>query len=187
MRMSPREMVLSCVTGAVVLLTVSYFAGAPLLADWRTARQERAKLDAQKGVAQRLIQQVPEWQGRYDALRARIPQHGPDDPVTSEMLKTVKRLADQNGVSISRIEPDKEKSIGELAEVAIDCTWDSELEPLVRFLYAVQTQAAILDIRQLTVAPAQVQGRLKGQFTVFFAFSRAAEQPVAPAAQPPSS
>ena len=188
MKLSSREMVLSCLTGAVVLLSVSYFVGAPQIAAWRAARLERGKLDDQKKVAQRLIQQLPEWQQRYDELRARIPQHGPNDPVTAEMLKTVKRLADQNGVSISRIEPDKEKSIGELAEVAVDCTWDGELEPLVRFLYAVQTQAAILDVRQLTIAPAQgVQGRLKGNFTVFFAFSRAEAKPAAPAVQPPSS
>jgi Tfp pilus assembly protein PilO len=189
MKISSRELVLACITGAVVIVGGTWYFGAPLVDDWKSAITERRKMGEDRKLAERLIEQRPEWQQRYDELRAPIPKHGPNDPVTSEMLKNVKRLADQHGVTLSRIEPDKEKVNGDLAEVAIDCTWDSELEPLVRFLYAVQTQGAILDIRQLTIAPAQgVAGRLKGNFTVFFAFSRegAAKEP-GKAAVPPGT
>lgn len=187
MKLSARELVMGVVTAAVVVLGGTYYFGAPLAADWSTARVERRKLADEQKLAERLIGQRDEWQTRYDSLRSRIPRHEPSVPVTAEMLKTVKRLADEHGVVLSRIEPDKEKTIGDLSEVAIDCTWDSELEPLVRFLYAVQMQGAILDIRQLTIAPAQgVAGRLKGNFTVFFAFSRVAADKT-PGAAPPAN
>lgn len=193
MKISSREQVLACITGAVVILGGTWYFGAPMIDDWKSAIVERRKLGDERKVAQRLIDQRPEWQVRYDELRGRIPKHGPTAPVTAEMLKNVKRLADQHGVTLSRIEPDKEKINGDLSEVAIECAWESALEPLVQFLYAVQTQGAILDIRQLTIAPAQgVAGRLKGNFTVFFAFSRegAAQEPgkavVPPAQQPPT-
>lgn len=173
MKLAPREWILAAVTGAVILIGGAWYFGAPALDALAADRIETRKaIDAQK-LARRLIEQRPEWESRYTELRARIPQYGPTDPVTAEMLRTVKRLADEHKVSISRIEPDKEKVTGDLSEVAIDCSWDAELEPLVRFLYAVQSHPAILDIRQLSVAPGQgAAGRLKGSFTVFFAFSR---------------
>lgn len=173
MKLSARELILAAATGAVVLIGGAWYFGAPAVEAWADARDGLRKTKDEQRLAARLIEQRPEWESRYAELRQRIPQYGPTDPVTADMLRTVKRLADEQGVSISRIEPDKEKVTGDLSEVAIDCTWDSELEPLIRFLYAVQSHPAILDIRQLTVAPAQgAAGRLKGNFTVFFAFSR---------------
>lgn len=189
--MSPREIVLASVTGAVVLLGGTYYFGMPRVDEWKSSLAERRRLADEMRVAEHLIAQRGDWQERYDTLRGTIPKHGPTDPVTAEILKRVKQLADQNGVAISRIEPDREKVTGDLSEVAIDCTWDSGLESLVRFLYAVQMQGAILDIRQLTITPAQgAAGRLKGNFTVFFAFSRegAGREPgkaVAPQTQGP--
>ncbi len=173
MTLAPRELILATITAGVVLIGGAWYFGAPALDAWTEARANVRKAADERKLAQRLIDQRPEWEQRYAALRARIPQYGPADPVTADMLRTVKRLADEHGVSISRIEPDREKVIGDLSEVAIDCSWESELEPLVRFLYAVQTHPAILDVRQLTVSPAQGgAGRLRGSFTVFFAFSR---------------
>jgi len=186
MKLSSRELILACATGVILILGVSFLAGAPLVRTWRDARTQRTRLASQKAVAERLVAMRPQWESRYREMRERIPVHGPTAPVTAEMLKMIKRLADENQVSLSRIEPDKEKNIGDLYEVAIDCTWDGTLEAVVRFLYAVQTQGAILDIRQMTVGPAQgAPGRLKGNFTVFVAFSRSAATPQgAPAAAP---
>lgn len=173
MTMSPREQVLAAVTAAIVIIGLSWLLGAPAFSALSSARADLAKAQADRNLAERLIKQRPEWEARYTELRQRIPRHGPSDPVTADMLRTVQRLANEHGVVIARSEPDKEKVTGDLSEVAIDCAWEAELEPLVRFLYAVQTHSAILDIRQLTVTPAQgAAGRLKGNFTVYFAFSR---------------
>ena len=171
--MSPREQTLAAVTAGIVLVGMSWLIGAPAMSAWTAARADLAKAETDRNIAVRLINQRPEWAERYTELRKRIPQHRPTDPVTADMLRTVQRLANEHNVTIVRSEPDKEKITGDLSEVAIDCAWEGELEPLVRFLYAVQTHSAILDIRQLTVTPAQgAAGRLKGNFTVYFAFSR---------------
>lgn len=173
MTLSPREMILAVITGCVVLVGGAWYFGGPALDSWAEARAALRKTRDEIRLAQRLIDQRPDWESKYAELRARIPQYGPTDPVTADMLRTVKRLADEARVSISRMEPDKEKTIGDLSEVAIDCSWESELEPLIRFLYAVQSHPAMLDVRQLTVTPAQGgAGRLRGNVTIHFAFSR---------------
>lgn len=173
MKFSARELVLGVVTGAVVLIGGAWYFGAPAIDEWTEARSNLRKTQDAERLAQRLIEQRPEWEARYTELRQRIPAYGATDPVTADMLRTVKRLADESNLSVTRIEADKEKITGDLSEVAIDCAWDGALEPLIRFLYAVQTHPAILDIRQLTVSPAQgAAGRIRGNLTVFFAFSR---------------
>lgn len=175
MTLSPREMVLAVVTGLVALAAGTWYFGAPALESLSEARDQLRKTQDEIRLARRLIEQRPEWESRYTALRARIPQYAATDPVTADMLRTLKRLADESGVSISRMEPDRERTTGDLSEVAIDCSWESELEPLVRFLYAVQTHPAMLDVRQLTVTPAQGSaGRMRGNVTIHFAFSRRA-------------
>ena len=167
----------------VLLVAMSFFMGSALMDDWKKTVKAREKLGQQNEIAGGLIQKQADWQERLDALRGRLPRFAPGQPVTAELLKTIKKTADEHQISISRMEPDEEKQVGDLSEVAIECNWDGELDSIVRFLYAVQVQGAILDIRQLTISPAQgVANRLKGSFTVYCAFSR--EEPVeeAPAA-----
>ena len=198
MKLSRRELILAFATGSVVLLGVTWLLGGPAIARWRGAAERRGQVQAECKIAQRLIAQSGEWEARYQEQRVSIPQHGPTDPVSAQLLKRIEQLASENGLTLSRVQPDKERSIGDLSELAIDCAWEGTLDPLVRFLYAVQKQGAILDLRQLTISPGQGEaGRLKGNFTVFFAFSRTGAsagtgtpsmaQPAATEAMPPGA
>jgi hypothetical protein len=189
MRVSKRELSLMLITATAGAIGLSFWIGDPLVKDWRAAGEIRAKLEGEKSVNQRLIDQRGRWQEDFAALRNAIPKHPPEKAVTAEMLKTIKKMADEHRLALSRLEPEKEETVGDLWEVAIDCAWEGDLESIVRFLYAVQMQGATLDIRQMTIAPAQGSpGKLKGTFTIFFAFARektaAAPAPTAPAAAP---
>lgn len=178
MNLSRRELTLAFLTGSVVLLGVSYLLGEPAIGRWRGAAEQRRKLAEEGKVAQRLIAQRGEWEARYQEQRAGIPKHGPTDPVNAVLLKRIEQLAGEHSLTLLRVQPDKEKNIGDLYELAIDCAWEGSLDALVHFLYAVQKQGAILDVRQLSLSPGQnAAGRLKGNFTVFFAFSREGAAP----------
>lgn len=173
MNLSRRESVLAFLTGSVLLMGLSYLLGAPAIERWRAAADQCRRFGNEANIAKRLIAQRGEWENRYEEQRAGIPRHGPNDPVNAVLLKRVEQLATENGLTLNRVQPDKEKNIGDLCELAIDCAWEGSLEALVHFLYAVQKQGAILDVRQLTMSPSQnAAGRLKGNFTIFFAFSR---------------
>lgn len=186
MNLSRREMVMAVVTLLIVVVGGTLLLGRPLWTKWKNAAVQRQRLADENRLSARLIRQREEVATKLDAIRSRLPRFKPGQPVTAELLKTVKRLADENQVAITRIEPDPEQQVGDLSEVAIDCQWDATLEGMVKFLYAVQVQGAILDIRQITVAPAQsAAGRLKGNFTVFCAFSRTEDDPPPAAAAAP--
>ena len=74
--------------------------------------------------------------------------------------------------------PDDEHSFGGI--------WTRiKLEALVKFLYAQQSQGAVSDVRALSVQPAGGKdvpaGRLKGTFTIDYAYRR---EPAAPENKP---
>lgn len=173
MTLSRRELMMAMITLVIVVLGGTYMLGRPMLARWEESGKLRQRLEAENKFADRLIKQRAEVVQELDALRGGLPKYDAQRPVIAELLKTIKKMADENQLSLSRLQPDRETTVGDLSEVAIDCAWDGTLESITRFLYAVQIQGAILDIRQLTLSPMQgAAGRLKGNFTIYCAFSR---------------
>ncbi len=181
MTISRRELFLGLATLLLLVVGGTYILGRPLLEKLSIADKQTQTLDEKNRFAARLINQKPDALQQLDELRAGLPKYDAQRPVTAELLKKIKQMADENQLTISRLQPDREAVVGDLSEVAIDCQWEGTLEALTRFLYAVQIQGAILDIRQLGVAPMQgAAGRLKGNFTVHCAFSREGASPATP-------
>jgi hypothetical protein len=194
MKLTRRELVMAGATLAVVLGGLTVWVGEPLLKRWDDAAAARQRLENDRKEAQHIIAQRADWELRLAALRAKIPQHGLNEQVSADLMASVKQLAAANTVALPRMQPQQEKDLGDgLRELAIDCQWEADLSGLVHFLHAVQVQGATYDIRQITIQPAQSQmpGRLRGNFTIFNAFSRGAANPPpaspeAPEAPPPS-
>ncbi|HMO49508.1 MAG TPA: hypothetical protein PKE26_03700 [Kiritimatiellia bacterium] len=168
---SRRDFHLVLVMIGVLLLGLTYLLGAPRIEQWRQAATVRERLERDRAVAERILNTRGEWEGQLSELRATLPRYGMNEAVGAELLRQVRRLADENRVITTRITPDAEKMIGDLYEQAIEVTWEAGLEPLVRFLYAVQVAGATLDIRQMTMTPSQGD-QLKGNLKIFFAYQR---------------
>jgi Tfp pilus assembly protein PilO len=172
-KISIREMGLAWVTAVVIILTGTYWLCQPKANAWKAAIKEREALGWKMKEMNHLLGDQTNVNQRLDVLRKQLPQHPQGKDVTAELLMTIERTAQQHGLVLLRREPEKEKSVGDLYEVAINCMWESTLDALVHFLYALQIQGAILDIRQLTMTPGQGgPDRLKGSFTVDCAYTR---------------
>lgn len=163
---------------AVLLLGLTYLLADPMIRQWREAASVRERLERDRAMVQGTLDRRGEYEGKLVSLRASLPTYGTNEAVGASLLQQVRKLADENQLVTTRITPDAEKSIGDLYEQAIECTWEAELEPLVKFLYAVQVAGATLDIRTMTIAPAQ-DTRLKGTMKIFFAYKRGEPEPAA--------
>jgi Tfp pilus assembly protein PilO len=166
-----RDFTMVMIMLAVLLLGFTYLLAAPMITQWRESTTTRARLERDRGIAERLLNSRGDWEVRLAEARATLPRYGMTDPVGADLLRQVRRLADENRVVTTRISPGEEENIGDLYEQAIEVTWEAELEPLVRFLYAVQVAGATLDIRQMTMTPSQGE-KLKGNLKIFFAYQR---------------
>lgn len=186
MKLNPREAALAWVTGVVVVLGATYWLLEPKWQDLQAQRKNTNALKLQKQEFDLMLGRRGEINERLTAIRGQLPSHPPDKDVTAEFLRMLERLAQQNGVVLLRREAEPERHTGDIHEVSINCNWEGTLDAVVRFLYALQNQGAMLDVRQLTITP--IPGgalRLKGTFTVDFAYTRAAEAQAAPQEQPP--
>ncbi|MBU0676510.1 MAG: type II secretion system protein M [Verrucomicrobia bacterium] len=171
MKLSVRELFLLWLTVAALLVGGSYWYLEPKVKEMKQEQGDRANLENQIQGFRRLLDQEEEWNKRLNDILKTLPSYPMEQDVTSQLLKTLQQTADKHGLILLRREPDKEKQVGDLFEVAITCTWDGELKALVHFLYDLQTRGAIVDIRELAATPSQA-GRLKGSFKVDCAYSR---------------
>lgn len=183
MSLSRREILLASATGIVVIGFVSWIVVDPMIKGIRNSREQQAKLRNEKTVLQKLIAQRPALDKDLGELRSQLPRFRQDEQVTAQIVEQVTKIAAANSINFNRVSPSAEAPLGDLSEVAIECAWEGTLEGITHFLHAVQAHGAMLDVRQLSVQPAQnttQAGRLRGTFKLFYAFMR--EKPGAPKA-----
>ena len=160
----------------VVLLALTYWLGSPKVEEWKNAVEVRQDLRMRMDALEGRLSRKDVWEKKLAEFREKLPRHPANKEVTAELLKSLEQTARQHSLTLLRREPEKEKSVDDLYEVAIHCTWQGDLGALVHFLYAIQTQGVILDIRQLTVNPAKGEAEmLTGSFTVDYAYTRETE------------
>ncbi len=173
MKLNPREAALTWATLVVALAALSWWFGAPYAQQWRDLEEAHARLAQREEVAREYLARRASWQARLDDLRGQLPRHPPEKDVTADLLKMLEQTSQRQGLSLTRREPERERAVENLAEVSINCTWEGSLDALVRFLYAVQSQGAMLDVSQLSAQPVRgATGRLKGSFTLNGAYLR---------------
>lgn len=173
MKFTGREAVLSWIVGMLVLFSFSYWFAAPKVRIWTENAENRKQLTDRIALAERLIQQRDPWRRRLDALKTKVSKYAADQDVTADYLKTLERVAKNNNLNLVQRRPQKEKRHGDLYELAIDCTWEGDLEGLVRFLYALEQENVTMDLDKLTISLIRGgQGRMKGNFTLICIYAR---------------
>lgn len=193
MRIAAREMNLLGLTAAVVVLALTYLALEAKFAEWRDFRVQREDLQARREAAEQILASRETVEGRLAEFRRGLPTYPAGKKVEAELLLNLEKMVGQEGLVLTRREADAERQAGDLYETALTCYWEGDLPALVHFLYAQQAQGAVSDVRQLSVQPAGGKdtpaGRLKGSFTMDYAYRRdagATENPPPAAAPAPA-
>lgn len=186
MKLSSREAMLGITTGVVLLFCLTYIVGVPKIKVWQERIETRQAQARRIEVAQRLIEARPNWDKRLADLRMRLSRYPAAMDVTADYLKILERVAKENNINLVQRKPQKEKRQGDCYEMPIDCTWEGDLNGLVRFLYALQQEKVTMDIEELTVTlVAGGQGRLKGNFNLMCIYTREGSGAAAPGTNAP--
>ena len=185
MKMSSRELILGWSTLAILLIGGTLWLGAPLFGEWRSFQREQKELRKRISGTNRLLKQQDGIHTRLEELQTNMPSYPVSSDVTSQLLKTLQKAADQHGLILLRQEPESETQVGELYEMSIGCNWEGSLPALIRFLYELQAQGAMVDVRQLTVNPSRSgTDKLKGLCKIDYAYSRHEPEPAPDPQQP---
>lgn len=172
MTMNRREQVLLLVVCTVVLFGATSLLIRPRIDLWNELRYQQLLERQDLEVDRALVAEADRWRQELEELSSLLPVYPPSRRMDVHLLSAVDRMATTHGLRILRRRTSEEERIGELYELPIEVSeWEGTLESLVRFLYDLQTQDVMLDVRQLLIRPAQ-RDMLRGRFLLYAAYSR---------------
>lgn len=153
------------------------FLGLRLRAKIDEVNKKRAELNAAElrlEACRSLIDQRDQWTARYSEKSDMIPVFTSDARLETYWGRKLSQLATTNGLTIVKSQALKETLSGDVYEMPIECKeWEGTLDSLVNFLYDVNAEGAMLDVRDLYVRPgAAKSGGLRGSFTLYCAYLR---------------
>jgi hypothetical protein len=174
MKMSRREAVFGLATGIVALFGLSAIVMKSKIEEWKEIRKAQGKCLEQIQKDRITAGERDRWSKRFEEINKVVPPFPADKKMDVHWLSVMDGLASKDGVVISKRRVGEEKRIGDLYEIPIECQeCEGNLEAVVRFLFDLQEQGAMLDIRQLLLKPKSATA-LRGRFTLYCAYIRQA-------------
>jgi hypothetical protein len=185
MKISPREYILGISTVIVMLYGAAAIIAKPKI----DARREIKDLQMEAGQTiesyKALIAEKDKWGREFGEKRKLLPEQPVDKKMDVYWLMTMDQLASKHSVTIHKHQAMDEAKEGDVYELPIECSaWEGSLESITHFLFELQDEGAMLDIRQLAIKPKE-NGALRGSFTLYCAYTRAKQG--GPAVVPPAA
>lgn len=181
---SSREKNMLMVAGVLLLYAFGALIYKNKIEDWKIAKRGYQNAIKKYDEERALIQARNKWAERCENLSSLMPVFPYERNVDTYWLNTMDSVATKNNLTITRRQASKEELVGDVYELPVDCKdWEGTLESLVTFLYDLNKEGAMLDVRQIFIRPSPRAGFLKGSFTLYCAYMRGDEEvlPVTPA------
>lgn len=170
--MSRREVAFGLATGVVALFGLSSIVAKSRIEHWRDVSKAQDKCLEQIEKDKVTAGERGKWSKRFEEINTVVPPFPADKKMDVHWLSVMDNSASKNGVVISKRRVGEEKRIGDLYEMPIECQeCEGSLEAIVRFLFELQEQGAMLDVRQLLLKPKSA-AVLRGRFTLYCAYTR---------------
>jgi Tfp pilus assembly protein PilO len=174
MKVTSRELVLMLLTGGAALFGGTAILGQSRFELIKTLGEDQRKVRQEIDRSNRLIQSREHWQKLYDELGKKLPQFPADKKMDVHWLTLMDEVASRHGVVISKRQVGEEKKVGDVYELPIDVKeWDGKLDAIVHFMFDLQREGVMLDLRQLYIKPKEDRS-LRGRFTLYCAYMRTA-------------
>jgi len=175
---SRREQSLLVITTMVVLFSI---LGLTLRKQLEKFSEQRVRLQNLENLRreERVLLSVEEaWRKKYEAVQDLMPVFDAKEQVEAFWGRRMQTLATQVGVTINNSRSGSQNQVGDVYEFTIECReWTGTLEAFAKFLFALQNEGAMLDIRDLTIRPHPQQKELvRGTFTLYCAYMREGEK-----------
>jgi hypothetical protein len=179
MHVSQRETMLLLLAAAAAIYGGTYFMLRNKVDQAADLGLKRQQLQAEITQSRRLIDSRARWEQEYRQISTNLPVFPADKKMEIHWLSLMDETASRHGVSILKRQNEPEQQNGEVYEMPIECRdWEAPLDGFVRFLFDLQSQGAMLNIRQLTIKPKEDKA-LRGRFQLYCAYIREGNPPAA--------
>ena len=179
MSMSTREKVLGAATLCVIAFGLVGTQARSRLEVIASKTRAARDLDNKISIQKELIGAAQDWSARYDKVKDQMPVFEQGLQVATYWLNIMDLAAEQYGVKIRDRSAKDETINSDVCEFPIEVReWEATLESFLQFVHAIQSEGAMLDIRELKVSPIPNRpGILKGSFVLYCAYMRGTPPP----------
>jgi hypothetical protein len=176
--LSFKEKNLLLILGVIILYGIAALSYKPAMTSLKLAKRSFQREETKLKEERALIAARSDWVQRYETMRTMMPPFPYEKDVVTYWLSLMDTAASKQGLTIANRQADKEKEVGDVYELPINCNnWEGSLEQLVKFLYDLDQKGAMLDMRQISIRPAQNKpGILRGSFSLSCAYMRGETQ-----------
>ncbi len=172
MKMSPREWVLGVVTLTAALYGLLFYLASSRMTEWRTIREEQEQLRLSIATSQELVDAREEWEARMVERQDLMPVFPQGQRMDLHWLSVIESVAARHELQILRHEPGDERQEGPVYELPIFVRqWEGTIDALVGFLFDIEREGAMLDVRYLHVRPRD-QSIRHGRMDIYCAYRR---------------
>ena len=179
MKVSPRESVLALVTLTCLLFGVTAVVVRPRIEELRKLRDDMDNVAKRVAAYERLVATRPKVEEEFRALSDMLPGFPASKKMDVHWLSVMDTIARRHNVRISKRQVEPERQLEDVFELPIDCKeWEATLDSIVHFLFDLQNEGAMLDVRNLYIKP-KGKGLLRGRFLLYCAYTRHTEEDTA--------
>ena len=172
MKISPREMTMAFVTVAIIVFGASYFILQPRIGEWKKLKEQENNLKQSIDSYRQMIAQKDVVTERLKKVSSLLPAYPADKEMDVYWMSVMDSIANKNNLTISKRQAGKETKTGSIYELPIECReWTGNLNSLVYFLFDLQKEGGMMDVRQLSIKP-RTKTELKGRFLLYCAYTR---------------
>jgi len=167
-----RESVLGIATLAAALYGGLLYVGAGQLDGWRRLQAEKAQLWDSIRRSETLVDERAQWEDEMAQLQTLMPQFPAGMRMDVHWLREMEGKAAKHDLKILRHEAGNEQREGPIYELPVFCRrWEGTLDALVHFLFDLQSEGAMLDVRYLYIKPKDKVIH-DGRFDLYCAYRR---------------
>ncbi len=171
MKLSRRETVLLLTTFFVVLFGGTLMMARPAIDKLEALWEEQEQITWQIDKSKSLVARKEGLEGKLAEL-SKMLQPAQVDNMGVHWQQILEKIARKNKVKIINSKAGVEKREGEVYELPIECKeWEGDLGGVVHFLFDLQSEGAMLDVRRLMIKP-KADKVLRGSFVLYCAYTR---------------
>ena len=153
MKITKRERSLLAITITAIVLGINYVLILPLVRSWAETGRKLATQQRELAAMKAIIGRKPQWQKEYDELKRNLGQRSERFQRPSDVVKKIQEVASSSGVIVNSRREMPEEDRGIYRVLPVQCTLEATTEPLVKFLFALQTGAGFVSVEQLRISP----------------------------------
>lgn len=172
MKMSSREWMLGMLTLAAALYGLLFYLGSAQMSDLQAIRQEQEQLRGSIRASQELVADRELWESKMTERQDLMPVFPAGERMDLHWLSVVEGVAARHQFRLQRHEPGQEQKAGPVFELPVHVRqWEGSIDALVRFLFDIEREGAMLDVRYLQIRPKDRTLR-NGRLDIFCAYRR---------------